>query len=418
MENAPVIISIGLLVFLAHLFSALFQKTGIPDVLYLILIGIVVGPLAGIIHPGDFGKVGHIFTTIALVVILFEGGMELKIETLLHSLRSSVALTVTAFVLSMALLTTATHWLFGLGLPASFFVGAVLAGPAPSMVIPLVRQLDLRETTRSTLIIESALGEALAILVALAVLQSYSLEGLEVGRMLGSLLSSFVFAVVIGGAAGFFWSLILDRVRQLRNAMFTTPAFVFMVYGVAEFLHFSGPVAALAFGIAIGNASLFNLPVITRFTRLSAIHHNEAEKQFFAEIVFLLKTFFFVYVGLSVRLSEPYLAILAGTLTIIMFVARIVAVRLSTRPATVPVDDAVRMAALIPKGTAAAVLASIPVQTGIEDGEMMQNLVYGVVILSIIGTSGLIFLLQKTPFAKVLGWLFPGGPVNEGTTGT
>ena len=85
MEHALVLVFIGLLVFLAHLFVALFERTRVPDVLYLILIGVIVGPVLGIVSPEDFGKVGGVFTTVALVVILFEAGLELSVE----SLRSS-----------------------------------------------------------------------------------------------------------------------------------------------------------------------------------------------------------------------------------------------------------------------------------------------------------------------------------------
>ena len=69
--NVPVIIiMIGLLIFGAHLFNGLFKFTKIPNVLILLVIGIVVGPILGYIKEGHFGSVGPIFTSITLVLIL------------------------------------------------------------------------------------------------------------------------------------------------------------------------------------------------------------------------------------------------------------------------------------------------------------------------------------------------------------
>lgn len=65
---ATTILSIGLVVFLAHFLALQFRRTNVPDVLVLVLVGIVVGPLLGIVQPDDFGKLGSVIATIALVV--------------------------------------------------------------------------------------------------------------------------------------------------------------------------------------------------------------------------------------------------------------------------------------------------------------------------------------------------------------
>ncbi|MFO8021982.1 MAG: hypothetical protein R6U65_05920, partial [Perlabentimonas sp.] len=74
MENAFVIVFVGLIVFLSHLFTGIFQRKRIPDVLLLMIVGLVMGPLLGLVSPADFGVAGPVFTTITLVIILFEGG--------------------------------------------------------------------------------------------------------------------------------------------------------------------------------------------------------------------------------------------------------------------------------------------------------------------------------------------------------
>lgn len=412
MESGLVVVFVGLLIFLAHFFVSLFERTRIPDVLYLALIGVIIGPVLGVISPNDFGKIGPIFTTIALVVILFEGGLELSVESLKTSFRGTMLITVFSYVLTLALITAAVYFLTALTFQTSLFVGAVLAGPAPSIVIPLVRQIRLSNNGKTTLTLESSFGEALCIVVSLAVLESFKLEEIQVGHFIGRLIASFLFALIIGVVGGYVWSLLLQRMRQLRHAIFTTPSFVFIVFGVSEFLGFSGPVAALMVGITLGNIDRIQIRSLTTRYKLTPMRHNEVEKAFFGEIVFVLKTFFFIYIGLSVRFVDVSSVGMALTMTGILLLARSGALQLSTLFKTSSREDLLPMSVIVPKGTAAAVLAGIPIQMEIAGGELIQNLTYGVIIFSIILTSVLIFVLEKTvqPLSEVT---FPSGPSPE-----
>src|ERR1700722_19441997 len=89
MPTAPAIAFVGALIFLAHLLAAIFDHTRVPDVLGLILIGLVVGPFTHLVSQTTFGKVGPVFTTVTLVLLLFEGGADLGIETLQASLQGN-----------------------------------------------------------------------------------------------------------------------------------------------------------------------------------------------------------------------------------------------------------------------------------------------------------------------------------------
>jgi NhaP-type Na+/H+ or K+/H+ antiporter len=408
LEFAPVLIFVGLLVFLSHLFVALFERTKVPDVLYLVLIGVVIGPILHVVSPIDFGKVGHVFTTIALVVILFEGGLELSYEHLRASLRNTMVVTVASYVITFAVVAVLVSWSMGLSLLLSLFVSAVLAAPAPAVVIPLVRQLSTAPSTKTVLTLESPLGEALGIVVALGILESIRFESVQVGYLIGRLLASFAFALVIGGLAGFTWSVLLHRIRQLRFAIFTTPAFLLVLFGLTEFLGYSGPVSALTFGVTLANAGTKEIPWLSRRYNITPLQHNETERAFFGEIVFLIKTFFFVYLGLSATLVDVWTLAIAFALSMGLVLARIVAVRLSTRKDVTPRKDALLMSVMVPKGTAAAVLAAFPLQMLLQGGEQIQNVIYAVVVVSIVVTAFLLFLIEKTPFQMLLGVAFSG----------
>jgi NhaP-type Na+/H+ and K+/H+ antiporter len=74
MDVAIVVLFLGVLIFLGNVFNRVFALTKIPDLLILIGIGILIGPVLGFIAPEEFGIVGPLFATVTLAVILFEGG--------------------------------------------------------------------------------------------------------------------------------------------------------------------------------------------------------------------------------------------------------------------------------------------------------------------------------------------------------
>jgi NhaP-type Na+/H+ or K+/H+ antiporter len=174
------------------------------------------------------------------------------------------------------------------------------------------------------------------------------------------------------------------------------------LYGLTEFLGFSGPVSALAFGVTLGNIGSKDLPVLTKKYRLTPLQHTEMEKAFFGEIVFLIKTFFFVYLGLSISLSDSRTLLLGALLTGALLVTRYVLIHLMVRRSLPVSRESLMIGVMIPKGTAAAVLASIPIQMGLVGGDALQNLIYSVVLASLIATGILLFMIDR--FAG-----FPGG---------
>ena len=391
-----VIIGIGALIFLAHLFAALFERTRIPDVVPLVCLGLIIGPLFGLVAPAAFGKIGGVFTTLALVIILFQGGLGLNFASLRDSVGESARLTFVNFLASAAVAGPLAYALLGLGWLESFMVGSIVGGTSSAVVIPMVAKLKLHDRVRTTLILESAFSDVLCIIVTLALLQSFKSHELRPGLIAGQIISSFTLASMIGSAGAVFWSNILARVRELENSLFMTPAFVCIVFGLAELLGFSGAIASLAFGIVLGNVEMLAALQMPGplFARLKPVQLNKTEEALFAEIVFLLKTFFFVYIGLSMRFTYWHIVLTGLSLTCALFFVRVPVVRWSLSSSTTR-SDASLAAVLTPKGLAAAVLASMPLQAGVANGATLQDAIYAVILFSIAATTLLSFLLER-----------------------
>jgi len=402
-DIAPIIVFVGVLVFLAHLFAAVFSRTKVPDVLLLILIGIAVGPILGLVSPEQFGTAGIILTTITLIIILFESGTALELNTLRSAVGGAMVLATTSFFLSMGAVAGVVLWLTDLELIPAFILGAIVGSISEAIVIPLVKQLKMRKESQTVLEIESSVNDVLSIVITIALIEAYKLGEFQVAPVTGNLVASFLVAIVFGVVGAFIWSRFLNRIHAIKNTMFTTAAFVFVIFGIVEILGFNGAIAALVFGITIGNMESIRFYVFRRPQTNEPVGLSQTERAFFSEVAFLLKTFFFVFLGISLELISGWLIQAALILTALVFLLRIPAVKVTVR--SLPVKDKSIMAIMVPKGLAAVVLASIPFQQGVIGGELIKNVTYGVVLISIVMTSLLLLLLERTKLANAYGWI-------------
>lgn len=406
---AQIIAFVGILVFLAHLFTGIFSRTRIPDVILLIIIGICVGPVLNLVSPVQFGEVGPVFTTITLIIILFESGLSLKLGMLRSAITGALVLAPLSFFFTMVVVAGLAIWLADLEVLPAFILGAIVGSTSETVVIPLLRQLGVKEETRTLLSVESSVNDVLSIVITVALVQAYVGGGtFQIASVSGNLLASFLVAIVFGIIGALMWSVLLNRIHAIKNAMFTTPAFVFVIFGLVETLGFSGAIAALAFGVTIGNIETIHIPIFKTTTAREPVGLNDTEKVFFSEVAFLLKTFFFIYLGLSLELISNELIIIGAILTAAAFFLRMPAVKLSVRKPTMPKDISV-MAIMIPKGLAAVVLAGLPFQQEVAGGEIIRNVTYAVVLFSIVVTSILVLFLEKTPLPKLYAWFLAPG---------
>jgi NhaP-type Na+/H+ or K+/H+ antiporter len=402
------ILVVGALIFIAHAFTGVFSRTRVPDVLLLTVIGLFLGPILHLVKPENFGAVGPVFATVTLVIILFEAGLSLDLDILRGSIRTTSMLTLTTFFITMTAVGLAGQFLLHISLKSSLMLGAIIGSTSPAVIVPLTKKMQMEQSTKTVLFLESAFSDVLSIVITFGFIDSYRLGKLQVGSMVGQIIATLVLAGIVGALSAIGWSALLRRIRGLENSIFTTPAFVFVLFGVVELLGFSGYVAAAVFGAVLGNMEVFHgKEWVRRYLPDEPITLNETERVFLGEVVFLLKTFFFVYVGVSIRLTEPWLVYVALALTAMIFILRIPAARIALSRST-PKHDAALVAVMSPKGLAAVVLASIPLEQHLPGGETLQAVTYGVVFLSIVFTSVLSFLVERTRVANLYTAVFRG----------
>jgi potassium/hydrogen antiporter len=412
---STIVLVTGLMVFLSHFLSILFRKTNVPDVLVLMAVGLLLGPVFGLVDAQDFGKIGPVIATIALVVILFEGGTSLRIDVMMKSLATTGKFAMGCFLMTAGVVSGLGFWLLDLAVLPATLLGMILAGTSSAVVIPMVESLRLGKKAGTVLVLESALTDVLCIVGVFALLQIFSQGHVEPGRLIGSVLSSLVFAAVIGILGGLGWLLILGKVRDFPNTISATIAYAFIVYGVAEFLGFSGAIAAMALGITLTNFDQMGLTRL-KFVRSDMEPLTDVERSFYREAVFLLKTYFFIYLGISIRFQGWMPVLVAGMMMGLVFLLRTGLTRLTFQSRDFSARDAALASMMAPKGLAAAVL---PLQHGVPGAEVIRDTAYMVVLVSITLCAVLVALYPTGPMTRAYRALLgkpdgQGAPVADG----
>jgi len=396
MNHLNPILVLGLLIFIGHFFTAIFKKTNIPDVLPLILIGILIGsPLIGLVDLETVQGIGTVLGTIALALILFEGGSHLQFDTLIRSLKDCLKLSTITFFMTTFVATFFLNIWFDLTL--SMFAGIVLGSISPAVVVPIAKLLDITPETKTTLVVESAITDVLSIVFALSVINSLKmgttdLKDIFLNQLLVALLMSFIF----GFLGALIWSIILKKIRRFPNTIFTTLGFIFILYGLVEIFHYNGALTILVFGLVIANSKKIPMDIL-EFTNI--------EKTLFSEIIFIVKTFFFVYLGicLSNQFGQTQILLIGFILTLILYLGRYILTRL-LGPKDITKRETNLIAFMIPKGLAAAVLVQLLVDSNeIQELEIftseelisMRAVVYSVIFFSILISTILIYIEES-----------------------
>jgi cell volume regulation protein A len=123
-----ILLAAGVVIFLGVAGEAFFKKTGIPDVAFLMIFGVIIGPVLGIIQPEAVIQVVPYFAALALIIIMFDGGLNLDIKHIVKTAHFSVTLAVLGFILSVVIITLAAHFALEWSWLESILLGSIVGG--------------------------------------------------------------------------------------------------------------------------------------------------------------------------------------------------------------------------------------------------------------------------------------------------
>jgi len=360
-------LAIGSVIFIGFFGNAIFTRFRIPDVLILIFLGMAIGPdvlgerlgLVSYETLADIDEFRDLLLSAALVIILFDGGLTLDIRSVIESMRLSAFMSILTFILSTVSVAVVLHLIMGMDLMIAFTLGAIVGGTSGAIVIPIANVLRVRPQTKAIMIMESAVTDVLVVVATLTLISVVQLGDFRLMTVAEDLAANFLIGGVVGFVAGILWLFALQKLHQQPLSYMITIAGLFLVAGAVEMMGSSGAVAALTFGMALGNREFVRRWLTSVHLRIGTDGHIQ---QFHQEIAFFVRTFFFVYLGLIFRFDTfTEVHLIAGLLIIsVIVLVRWFTTVLTWEIGDLEMEDAIALFGLMPRGLAAAVLATLP----------------------------------------------------------
>lgn len=366
-ETIMAFLAMGSIIFIGFFGHAMFTRFRIPDVLVLIFLGMLIGPdLLG----ERFGLVTYetldaidrfrsVFLSAALVIILFDGGLSLDLRSVFESMRLSAFMSVLTFLMTLLSIAAAMHFIMGMDVMLALTLGSIVGGTSGAIVIPIANKLRIRPQTKAVMILESAITDVLVVVAVITFLSVIQLRDVHILTLPAEIAIQFSVGAAAGFGGGVAWLFILQRLENQPFSYMITIAALFTIAGLVELVGSSGAVAALAFGLSLGNRQFVKRTLTSTTLKVAQDSHIQ---QFDSEITFFVRTFFFVYLGLIFRLhSFSETQLVAGLLLISMIsLVRWLTSLAAWRLGELPQPDAVALFGMMPRGLAAAVLATFP----------------------------------------------------------
>src|SRR5438477_3073194 len=325
------LLACGLILAVGTITGFLSQKVGIPDVATFLIAGMLIGPEGlGLINIRADSPLNQIILLFGASYILFDGGASLRLTVLKQVWITILVISTIGVVITAAITSVAAYYMLGVPFIVAMLLGTVLASTDPATLVPIFRQVKIRDRVAQTVMSESAFNDAMGAIVTFGVLAVAMGTGeFSLTSSLLDLLKQSIIGIAAGAALGYLAALLIAHERWAllaEYASLVTLAAVIGAYFAADGMQASGFMAVFVFGIMLGNKEAFGFEM----------EAGEAQKldDFILTSAFILRLFIFILLGAQVdfTLMSQYWLGGAAVVTVLMLIARPATVFLCAGP--------------------------------------------------------------------------------------
>jgi len=312
---------IGIILLCGSLSGLIAQKLKVPDVVLFLLIGIILGPeVAGVFNVKSDSAFNQLILIFGSCYILFDGGASLRLRVLKEVWITILVISTIGVLITVGIVGFAATHLLGLSLMTALLFGAVIASTDPATLVPVFKQVRIKDRVAQTVMSESAFNDAMGAII------TFSLVGIVTGTCsfsLGSscygLVTNALIGVVVGAVLGYAAAALIAHEKYdflQEYAPLVTLMAVVGAYMSAENFQASGFMAVFVFGIILGNKDVLGFQMEE--------HEEEKLDDFIVTTSLIMRMFIFILLGSQVNFSMmgKYLWSGVALVGVLMFVAR------------------------------------------------------------------------------------------------
>jgi len=338
METSPaiemakhVLLSFGMILGIGTFFSIVANKLKVPDVVVFLLVGMCLGPaVLGLVDIKADSTLNQLILIFGSCYILFDGGASIRLKVLKEVWITLVVIATVGVLITAAITGVAAHYLLGLAPMVALLLGATVASTDPATLVPVFRQVKIKDRVAQTVMSESAFNDAMGAIVVFVILGlATGKSEFSLGTVLFDLVWESVLGILIGGALGYLAAMLIAHEKMNFLAEYAPVVSLMAVIGAymgADGAQASGFMAVFVFGIMLGNKELFGFEMEAR----------EAEKldDYIMTTALIMRMFIFILLGAQVNFALMNQYLVGGALVVVvfMFVARPATVFLCALP--------------------------------------------------------------------------------------
>lgn len=390
--------------------NILFNYTGIPESILMIILGLLAGPILNVVPADQVELAVPYILTLSLLVVLFESGLSTHISEALRAMKTASVFTCIVLTITMIVCGGVLYFLFGWSLHHSLIMGIICSGTSTPPVVYFTSRMSMKGEVKSFLVFESVFND-ITLLTALTLMLQASTLAFNVGSTLGSVVRHLLVAVLYGVVAAIFWVYICLRFSaEIRVKYISTMAFTIILYTVTEAEKGSGILAVLVFSLLLGNlhnitkaSQIFSRQIVDFLSKLEEQLNRIRVTQ--EEISFLAKNLFFFVMGILFDLSslDGPLLWFTGMLIILIIVSRLISVRLVSFWNETYREYILPVSFMIPRGLTASLAAFIAVQKALGLPLLRQIVTVMVVMTTVATTIGFLVVEKRISREEKVG---------------
>jgi cell volume regulation protein A len=381
MEVAVVFFTVAAIMILSFLGDSVSRRILLPNVILLIVVGVICGPVLSLFDRVMLLGVVPILAPLTIAFIGFDAGLGMDLYQALAESRRAVLLSIFGFALSACVVGGFLHLIFNIRWAYAFLLASAWGGVNTATVVAVSQHLKIKAKSLTTLTMASLIDDIVVLVVALMLLNYITLGGLGVWEVSLALVRNSCVSIFVGVIAGVAWLHVLHLSRKAKYVYTFVLAAVLGIYSGTELLGGTGGIAIFIFGLILGNCRSLaqNLRLRVSVDELFAV--KEFVGRFHSELTFMITTFFFVFVGLIYVWTGVFPLLLGLAVGLLLHGIRLIVVKAGTWRSELA-GDFPAIGLIVGKGAASAAMSTLPLAYGLPNTELFTSVALNVILLT------------------------------------